>query len=158
MSANFQKIISKSVVCLNLEANDRDGVLGEMLLSARSAGVITEDQLPKFFKAVRNRELSASTAVGDGVALPHGRTDLVNEIICILGISQTGVEFGAPDGQPTQFLAMLLVPTSMGCEHIQFLAQLSRSLLEPTVRHDLLAATTQEEVKNSVINYVAEVN
>jgi PTS system nitrogen regulatory IIA component len=65
------------------------------------------------------RELSASTAMPDGIALPHGRTDTVSDIVCMIGIHPRGVvDFGAPDNAPTHIFVLLLVPATVGCNHI----------------------------------------
>ncbi len=97
------------------------------------------------------REHTASTALPDGIALPHGRTECVDDIVCMIGIHPKGVAFGAPDGLPTRIFVLLLVPAKIGCGHIHFLAHLSQRLMERAVCDSILAATTRDAVLQAVL-------
>lgn len=154
--SSFYEIIKNSLVCLNLDQPDGAGVIRAMLEEATRAGVIPEQMLPKVFRAVMNRELSASTAIPDGIALPHGRTKYVKDLVAVIGIHHKGAEFSSPDGKPTRFFFLLLVPISMACAHIQFLANLGRCLEEPSVRVDLLAAKNREAAVHAILSHVEE--
>jgi PTS system nitrogen regulatory IIA component len=115
-------------------------------------GLLAAAHKDEAITAVMKREMSASTAMPDGIALPHGRTDCVADIVCMIGIHPAGVDFGAPDNQPTHIFVLLLVPATVGCNHIHFLANLSRRLLEQSVRQELLSATSREQVLNSILS------
>ncbi len=144
--ANFGEIVGRSLVCLDMRQEDGQEVMSRLIEEAAERGLLAREHLEEAARAVFNRERSASTAMPDGIALPHGRTECVREIICVVGIHRAGVEFGAPDGLPTQIFVLLLVPATVGCSHIHFLANLSRRLLEGSVRQALLAAETREQV------------
>ncbi len=154
--ANFDDVIEKSLVCLNLSESDGHGVVTTLIEQAVEQGLLPAVHKDEAITAVMKREMSASTAMPDGIALPHGRTDCVSDIVCMIGIHPRGVEFGAPDNQPTHIFVLLLVPATVGCNHIHFLANLSRRLLEQSVRNDLLTAATCDQVRNAILSYSDE--
>ena len=154
--ANFDEIILKSIVCLNMSDVDGQQVITTLIESAVAEGLLPVQHKDEAVKAVLKREMSASTALPDGIALPHGRTDCVTDIICMLGIHPTGMDFGAPDGQPSRIFVLLLVPATVACNHIHFLANLSRRLMEQSVRNELLAASTREQVLQTILSHSDE--
>lgn len=154
--ANFNEVILKSVVCLNMSQPSGHEVLTALIESAVRQGALEQVHLDDAIKAILKREQSASTAMPDGIALPHGRIDGISELVCMIGIHPTGVEFGAPDGQPTRIFVQLLVPATVGCNHIHFLANLSRRLLEQSVRNELLAASSRDHVLQAVLSHSDE--
>jgi mannitol/fructose-specific phosphotransferase system IIA component (Ntr-type) len=154
--ASFEEIIRKSLVCLNMAERDGQQVVIGLIEAAVREGLLAEADKDVAVKAVLNRELSASTALPDGIALPHGRTDCVDDIVCLLGIHPAGIDFGASDGSPTHVFVLLLVPSSVACNHIHFLAKLSRRLMESSVRNELLAAKTREEVLQTILCHSEE--
>ena len=154
--AKFDEIILKSLVCLNMEDSDGQHVITTLIESAVREGLLPAQHKDDAVKAVLKREMSASTALPDGIALPHGRTDCVNDIVCMLGIHPTGIDFGAPDNQTSHIFVLLLVPATVACNHIHFLANLSRRLMEQSVRNELLAAPTREHVLQTILSHSDE--
>ena len=154
--ANFDEVITRSLVCLNMDGADGQQVVTTLIGEAVKQGLLPAEHMDEAVKAVLKREASASTALPDGIALPHGRTDCVTDIVCMIGIHPKGVEFGAPDNQPSRIFVELLVPATVGCNHIHFLANLSRRLMEQSVRSALLAAQTREDVMQSILSYSDE--
>ena len=150
MSA-FDEIISKSLVRLGLTDPDGEQVIKGLIAAAVDDGLLPERHKDEAVQAVLKREHTASTALPDGIALPHGRTEYVDDIVCMIGIHPKGVAFGAPDGQPTHIFVLLLVPAKIGCGHIHFLANLSQRLMERAVCDSILAATTREAVLQAVL-------
>ena len=150
--ASFEEIIEKSLVCLNLTDNEGALVIKTLIDQAVQEGLLAAEHRDAAVKAVINRELSASTALPDGIALPHGRVECVQDIVCMLGIHPQGIAFGAPDNRVTHVFVLLLVPATVACNHIHFLARLSRRLMEASVRNDLLAAQSREEVLRTILS------
>ncbi|MBP8800657.1 MAG: PTS sugar transporter subunit IIA [Kiritimatiellae bacterium] len=150
--ASFEEIIEKSLVCLNLTDNEGSLVIKTLIDQAVQEGLLAAEHRDAAVKAVINRELSASTALPDGIALPHGRVECVQDIVCMLGIHPQGIAFGAPDNRVTHVFVLLLVPATVACNHIHFLARLSRRLMEASVRNDLLAAQSREEVLRTILS------
>lgn len=149
--ANFDEVILKSLVCLNMEDRDGQHLVTTLIESAVKHGLLMREHQEEAITAVLRREQSASTAMPDGIALPHGRTDCVTDIICMIGIHPKGIDFEAPDNLPSHIFVLLLVPATVGCNHIHFLANLSRRLMEQSVRNELMAATTREQVFEAIL-------
>lgn len=150
--ANFDEVIQKSLVCLGMTEPDGHGVITRLIEQAAAQGLLLPIHTNEAIKAVMNREMSASTAMPDGIALPHGRTDCVDDIVCMIGIHPKGVDFGAPDNQSTHIVVLLLVPNAVGCNYIHFLANLSRRLMETSVRNEMVGASTREQVLNAILS------
>ena len=148
---SFDEIIQKSLVCLNMAERSGQDVIEAMIEAAVREGALSAEHRDTAIRTVLNRELSASTALGDGVALPHGRVDCVSDIVCVFGIHPDGIEFGAADGSLTHVFVLMLTPLSMGGNHVQFLAALSRRLIETSVRNGLLAAKTRDDVLQLIL-------
>lgn len=154
--ATFDEVILKSLVCLDMKDRDGQHVVTTLIESAVQQGLLPPEHKEEAITAVLRREQSASTALPDGIALPHGRTDCVADIVCMIGIHQGGVDFGAPDNLLSHIFVLLLVPATVGCNHIHFLANLSRRLMEQSVRYELLAASTREQLLQVILSYSDE--
>lgn len=93
------------------------------------------------YRVLAEREAVASTGVGDGVAIPHGRLPGVTRFVGALGIQRGGVAFDAIDGQPAQILFALIGPDRAAGEHLKCLARISRALRDDAVRAKLRDAS-----------------
>ena len=78
--------------------------------------------------AVWAREESMSTGMQHGIAIPHGRTDAVDRLVCAVGLKPGGVEFNCLDGQPARIIVMALSPKSEAAPHMQFMSMMSHAL------------------------------
>lgn len=97
-------------------------------------------------EAVLTREEKMSTGMENGIAIPHGKTDSVDNLIIAVALKKEGVDFDSMDGQVSTIFIMTISPQSRSGPHIQFLAEVSKVLKEPEAREMLLAARTVEEV------------
>ena len=94
--------------------------------------------------AVYEREQVLSTGIGGGVAIPHGKTPHVEQLILAAGVSPTAIDFDALDGQPVQLFFLLVGPESASGAHVKALSRISRLLRRDSLRADLLAAPSSE--------------
>lgn len=102
------------------------------------------------------RESRGSTAVGVGLAMPHGKLTSVRGLVGCLGRSQRGIDFGAPDGKPTHFFFVLIAPESAPGEHLKALARISRLFKNAAFRTRLAAAQTAHEMHEIIAAEDAE--
>lgn len=130
-------------IALDLTARTRTEVLDQLMaLCARSGAVsVPEDAR----QAVLAREHKGSTGMEHGVALPHARTEAVDRMVCAVGISRQGVDFGALDGQLSHIFVMVLMPPSVTTEYTRLTGTLMRALDEPG-RQAILAAKSSQDV------------
>jgi mannitol/fructose-specific phosphotransferase system IIA component (Ntr-type) len=87
-----------------------------------------------------------STGMQNGVAIPHGKTDSVKQLVAAVGLQKTGVTFDTMDGLPCTIFIMTISPAKRAGPHMQFLAEVSRILSQPAEREKLLEAKTHAEI------------
>ncbi len=92
------------------------------------------------YRVLEERELLASTAIGDGIAIPHGKLDTLDRLVGTLGRSVGGLAFDSIDGKPTHLIFMLVAPTNSAGIHLKALARLSRLFRDGNLRQRLLDA------------------
>ena len=87
-----------------------------------------------------------STGLQNGIAIPHGKSDTVENLVAAVGIKQEGVPFESLDNLPAQIIVVTLSPQNKPGPHIQFLAEISKALCDPAARENILRATSEEAV------------
>ena len=142
-------LIKRDMVVPALQATDKRGILEELAayMAGASPADRSRDALPK---VLIEREQLASTAIGEGVAIPHGKLGAVGEIVACLGRAPTGVEFDSMDGQPTYLFFVLVAPEISTGAHLKALARISRVFKDPEFRRRLLAAPDAESMYHVV--------
>ena len=125
-----------------LSAGTKEDVLRELVQVITSKGV---DEPEEVLRAVREREAVLSTGIGNGVAIPHGKSSQVPDLVMAAGRTSAPVEFDSLDGQPVQLLFMLIGPETAAGPHIKALSRISRLIRKDSVRETLVKAKTPEE-------------
>ena len=151
---NLRKTLSKETILLDLKNTDEGGIIEEMIDFLTASGKIKEKK--EALKAVIDRERKMSTGMQNGIAIPHGKTDMVDTLIAAIALKKGGADFGSLDGQPSRIFVMTLSPDTRTGPHIQFLAEISRQLNDPIVREKILNATKPEEILNALSNPVGD--
>lgn len=130
--------LQPDLVVPDLRATSKPAVLEEMArhVAQHHAGM---DPL-NLKRVLEDRELLASTAIGDGIAIPHGKLDTVPRLIGALGRSLSGLEFDSIDGKPTHLVFLLVAPLSSAGTHLKALARLSRLFRDAMFRQRLIEA------------------
>jgi PTS system nitrogen regulatory IIA component len=131
-------------IIAELRATTKAGALAE--LATHMAGLEPGVEAEQLRRVLEERELLASTAIGDGIAIPHGKLDSIGQLAGVLGRSKAGLEFDSIDGRPTHLVFMLVAPVSSTGVHLKALARLSRLFRDADFRKRLLAAPTREDM------------
>jgi PTS system nitrogen regulatory IIA component len=128
------------LVMADLKATSKAEVLDEMSrhISGAEAGIDSAS----LRRVLEERELLASTGIGDGIAIPHGKLDSVQGLVGALGRSVTGLEFDSIDGKPTHLVFLLVAPTGSTGAHLKALARLSRLFRDAAFRQRLIDASS----------------
>ena len=111
-----------------LEAVDRWQAIEELIKHLLVRGQIQQQHHLAILAAVKKREQSMSTGIGLGIAIPHATTEFVPDLISIIGRSEKGVDFAAPDGLPVRKIALFLVPAGQFQKHLHALADFAKML------------------------------
>lgn len=134
--------LSKDAIKIGLESTEKEDVLKELVdVLAQVEDLGDKKQI---IKALVERESLGSTGIGQGIAIPHGKTDKVKNLVSVLGISRTGVNFEALDGEPVYIFFLLVAPKETFGPHLKALAQISR-LLRDSFFCDLIRKCTKPE-------------
>ncbi|MGF1726840.1 PTS fructose transporter subunit IIABC [Photobacterium nomapromontoriensis] len=136
-------LINENLICLNLKATTKEEVFVEMIDCLHAQGRISDKQ--QFLMDIHAREELGNTGFEDGVALPHAKSGAVIEPAVAIGVSRTGIEYGAEDGLPSKLFFMIASPDGGANHHIEVLAELSSKLIEDGFIDAFLSAKTEQD-------------
>jgi PTS system nitrogen regulatory IIA component len=136
------ELIRREMIVPALSSRDKRGILDE--LAAHIAGQHPRLDRANLLRVLADREALASTAIGEGVAIPHAKLPAVGEIVACLGRAHGGVDFGSIDGSPTSLFFVLVAPENSTGAHLKALARISRVFKDAEFRRRLLAADDAE--------------
>jgi nitrogen PTS system EIIA component len=137
-------LLSPEMVLPDLKGASKPEVLKE--LAAGLASRLPEVKLDELIAVLGERERLGSTAIGDGIAIPHGKISGVQKIAGAFGRHAKGVDFESLDGNPTQLFFVLVAPEDSASLHLKALARVSRLLKDDTFRSRLVAADGADEI------------
>jgi len=131
-----------------LRGREKDEVLKEMADGLAACDPKLEED--KVIRVLSEREKISTTAIGEGVAIPHGKLAAVQHIEGLFARSPEGVDFASLDGGPTHLFFVLVSPEDGAADHLKALARISRLLKDPAFRGRLMAGKTREEIFNII--------
>ncbi len=136
--------LCKDGVDIDLSMKTKKEVIVHLVRLLKKAKKISDDN--KVIKILMEREGLGSTGIGQNIAMPHGKTDEVKDVVIGFGSSRNGIEFDALDGEPVNIIFLLLAPTNSAGLHLKALAKISRLLKDKYFRQALKEAKSPEEV------------
>jgi fructose-specific phosphotransferase system IIA component len=137
------QLTSPDLFIPDLKATDKAGVLAEMAAALIAASPISNHEM--ILDMLVSREQLGSTAVGPGVAFPHGRSLAVQTLTIAIARSTAGVDFDSMDGAPTHLFFMLIAPPQdSGNQYIKSLAVLTDKMQDDDLRNALQGCETYE--------------
>lgn len=137
-------LLIKETMIMDLQAQTKDAAIDELIASLYKHGQISDPVL--FKEKILKREAEASTGIGGGIAMPHAKTNVVNEATVVFAKSSNGVEFDSIDGEPARIFFMIAVPDGAGNMHLRTLATLSKLLIDSEFIDQLMNTRTPDEV------------
>lgn len=136
--------LRNDAILLDMKAATKEAALRELAgLAATVCGRFTEEIL---YNVLLEREAVGSTGVGNGVAIPHGKIEGLDEIVLCFGRSRTGIDFQAIDKRPAHLFVLLLSPAGKAQEYLRTLAAVSTILKQPDNRQKLLDSTSRDQI------------
>ncbi len=141
---NITDILSPTAVKMPLIATEKRAVIDELVDMLADANLITEPDTLK--QVVWEREQQRSTGIGEGLAIPHGKSNCSSELVMAIGRPEKPIDFQAVDGEPVQLVVLLASPPDKTSDHIQALGKISRLMSNPKFRARAYAAETAEEL------------
>ena len=137
-------ILSPDSTIVDLKGETKEEIIAELVDSLANNDAITDRD--KVLQAVLEREKIMSTGIGDGIAIPHGKSDSVERLIAALGTQRRGFDFEALDGEPAYVFFLLVSPANVSGPHIKALARISRLLKNDEFKKKLIAAESSTAI------------
>ncbi len=138
--------LCKKAVSANLEGTNKEDVIKELVDLLIDAGEVEKKFRNKLIEILMARESLGSTAIGQGVGIPHGKCECISKLIASFGLSQKGVNFDSLDGEPVYIFFLLLAPQDSAGPHLKALARISRLLKDKYFRENLRAANDDKAI------------
>jgi len=142
----IRDFLSVEAITVDMQGDDKKAVIKELVALLPRTKKVREKDTDKIVKILMDREDLGSTGIGQGIAIPHGKTDTITDIVAAFGMSKKGVDFEALDGEPVNLIFLLVAPHDSAGAHLKALAKISRLLKDKFFRQALREAKTPEEV------------
>ena len=136
-------LLSEEAIQINGMANSKNEVIDKMVDLMTKNGNINDKE--KYKQAVLKREEEGTTGIGEGIAIPHGKSDAVSKPGLSAMVVPNGVEFNSLDGQPAKLLFLIAAPNTKDNVHLDVLSRLSTLLMDTEFRSALLNAKSPKE-------------
>ncbi|MDC0207361.1 PTS sugar transporter subunit IIA [Nitrospinae bacterium] len=146
----IEEILKKESVIPDLLGDSKVKVIKEMTQCLKKNNFIKNDQA--LFETLMEREKLGSTGIGENVAIPHGKSDEVTQIITVLARSKKGVEFESLDQKPVHFVCMVIAPIHSTGQHLKVLARVSRIFKNQGIREEILKAENSDTIYSILMN------
>ncbi|MFI4911690.1 MAG: PTS sugar transporter subunit IIA [Sedimentisphaeraceae bacterium JB056] len=139
-------LVCPEAILIELNANERDDVIKELVISLGKAGKIAENDVESVIEAVISRENEASTGIGKGVAVPHVKTNKVAAPVAAFGLCPDGLDFSSLDKQPVYSIFLLISPDDAADAHISAMEVIFKNLQKDDFRSFLKQAKKVDDV------------
>ena len=140
-------LLSPDAVRMNVSLTDKQDAIDKLVALHAAVGNIAKRE--GFKEAILQREALGSTAIGEGIAIPHAKSPLVKVPGLAAMTVPQGVDYGAPDGKPSDILFMIAAPMD-GDLHLEVLSRLMTLLMDERLRRALKAAKTPGEFLDAI--------
>lgn len=142
---NVASNVDVSNIVIKPQATTRWEIIAELVDLAVKNGSIKKENAESIERALVEREKSMSTGIGRGVAIPHCKTELMDNFLVLLAISEKGINFDSIDDMPAKIIILLVVPESKKAQHIKTLANMAKLMSNEGLKDSLVAAKSPEE-------------
>ncbi len=140
----LQEVLSADLVTVNLQGKDKREIIYNLLELLNRSGKVKD--FTAALQDLLEHEAGMSTGMENGIAIPHAKSDAVDELIAAVGISKRKINFECLDRRPAQIFVMTLSPKDAGGPHVQFLAEIGKLLRDKKMRKAMLSAKSDEQL------------
>ncbi len=137
-------ILTEDLVLTGLTGDSKDDILESMIDLVAKSPKVTDRE--KVRTAIFDREKIMSTGVGNGFAIPHGKTDAVSDIVAAFAVTAQPIDYQSLDDQPVRLMFLLVGRDNMVGPHIKLLSRISRLMNKEDFRRQLLEAETPKDI------------
>jgi fructose-specific phosphotransferase system IIA component len=144
------ELLDEKFILTDFKSERKDDIINQLIDLHNENEVVTD--LEKVRTAIHEREKEMSTGIGNGFAIPHGKTDAVKDVIASFGKTTNDIDYDALDGNPVNLVFLLVGRVDLVSNYIKLLSRISRMMNKEDFREKLLKA----ESKNKIINIFKE--
>jgi PTS system fructose-specific IIC component len=148
MELKISDYLKLEAIIMEIKAKEKIAAINELVDHMVAKKLVSDGK--EFIKALAKRENLESTGIGDGIAIPHARTDAVEDLILAFARSPKGIDFSSIDGKPSHIIFLIASPEGKKSEYIMALAKLSRLLRKHPVRELLRDAKNPKEIMDII--------
>ena len=141
---NLKTVLTPETVNLDLKGTSKEAIIDELLDMLVQAGKVKDKAVAR--ACVLDRERKMSTGMKHGIAIPHGKTDSVSDLVACIGISDHPVDFDSLDQEPCRIFIMTLSPIDKTGPHLQFLAEVSLLFKSAEKRQEILNTADKSDI------------
>jgi PTS system fructose-specific IIC component len=139
------EFLAEEFITVDLQALDKWDAIRQMVAFLMRTHRVEHISTEELYQSIVEREQEMSTAMGRGIAIPHGRIKKGPEIQGVLAICRDGVEFDSPDGEPVKLIMLIVTPEDKKDMHLKVLSSLSSMVSDDAIRTRLIAAISPED-------------
>ncbi|MEM8874098.1 MAG: fructose PTS transporter subunit IIA [Planctomycetota bacterium] len=143
------EILKPQSIVAPLQATDKTAAITELVNLLASNGEITDSE--KVLSAILERESTRTTGIGNGLAIPHGKTHGVKQLVIAIGRPAQGIDFASIDGKPVNLIWLLASPPDKTGPHITALGKISRLMIIDTFRTKLQTAENASAMYDLIV-------
>ena len=136
--------LSADAVKMSLDSKNKKDVIKELVEVLFKSGKVKDKK--KMIQTLMEREELGSTGIGQGIAIPHGKSDTVSDLAAAFALSADGIRFDSLDGESVNIFFLLVAPEGAAGAHLKALARISSLLKDKYFRKSLLSSKTPEDV------------
>ena len=136
--------LDEDLIIPDLTARTKSEALAELISPLASKYAFIDKE--QVYKVLLDREKLGTTGIGDGVAIPHGKLENIEDVLLVAGRSLEGIDFEALDHKPVHIFFMLLAPEKNAGKHLKVLAFVSRLLQDVNFKEAFLGAKDRQEL------------
>ena len=138
--------LSKKAIVIDIKSTKKEDAIKELVDALINSGDIEKRCRNKLIESLMARESLGSTAIGQGIAIPHAKSDCVDKLVAAFGLSKKGVDFDSLDGEPAYIFFLLVAPQDSAGPHLKALARISRLLKDKYFRDSLRACSDEKAI------------
>jgi len=146
----ISEILKKDFIIADLAGKDKASVLVELTNFLESHGAIKNKEV--LHSALIEREKLGSTGIGENVAIPHAKSDELDQILTLFGRSIEGIDFDSLDKKPVHFVCLVVAPAHSTGHHLKALARISRLLKNEDLRQNILKSQSAQEIYSCLLD------
>ncbi len=140
----LKETLNENLVTVDLQGSDKPGIIKALLDILCTTGKVHDPETA--LRDLLDHEAEMSTGMENGIAIPHVKTDTVDELVACVGVTRRKIDFESLDRQPSRIFIMTLSPRNSAGPHARFLSDIARLLKDNKVRKRILKAKTNAQL------------